>query len=321
MSQQSFSRRRMVELGLASALLPSAAFGQSVRQAPTGSPEAAAIAAADDAVKHMTIGVMINGKGPFRFVVDTGADRSVLAESVAEALGLRRRKKVFVEGVVRTVPAETVSVENMKFGPASIDDMVLPVLPRAWLEADGYLGLDAISRYRIVLDFKHNELSADLPESLWAIDSHLYGGVMVNAKGSHGHLRMVNNRVDGVLASTFLDTGAAISVGNRALFDKLKELRPELLLRNRDVRISGVTGGVIDGLVMDFNRIKLGAITLTEGELVIADLQIFDIWGLTDSPALLIGMNFLRQFNRVTIDFGRKEYRFMVSSLYVAGNA
>jgi hypothetical protein len=52
--------------------------------------------------------------------------------------------------------------------------------------------------------------------------------------------------------------------------------------------------------------------------IVIADLQIFRLWGLSDTPALLIGMNFLRQFSQVSIDYGRKELRFEMARLVVA---
>jgi hypothetical protein len=48
---------------------------------------------------------------------------------------------------------------------------------------------------------------------------------------------------------------------------------------------------------------------------VIADLQVFDIWGLSPKPALLIGMNYLRQFLIVSIDYGLKEIRFDLASL------
>jgi hypothetical protein len=52
------------------------------------------------------------------------------------------------------------------------------------------------------------------------------------------------------------------------------------------------------------------ALTFTDCPLVIADFLVFDVWGLRQRPALLIGMNLLRQFGRVSIDYGLKELRF-----------
>jgi hypothetical protein len=48
---------------------------------------------------------------------------------------------------------------------------------------------------------------------------------------------------------------------------------------------------------------------------VVADFRIFDVWGLRQQPALLIGMNLLRQFSKVSIDYGRKELRFDLARL------
>jgi len=47
-------------------------------------------------------------------------------------------------------------------------------------------------------------------------------------------------------------------------------------------------------------------------------MQIFGIWRLTHEPALLVGMNFLRQFAQVSIDYGRKEIRFDLASMMIA---
>ncbi|MEK6638843.1 MAG: retropepsin-like aspartic protease [Pseudomonadota bacterium] len=46
------------------------------------------IATAEDDALRMTVPVMINGQGPFRFVIDTGADRTVISSELAERLGL-----------------------------------------------------------------------------------------------------------------------------------------------------------------------------------------------------------------------------------------
>lgn len=114
-----FSRRRFVGGGAASFLFPTAlAKAQSI---PPNAPlppgeDAAKIAAGKDAANHLTIDVMIDGKGPYRFVVDTGADRSVIAEDVAASLGLLHQRQVMVEGVVRTIPAQTVRLGNISSG-------------------------------------------------------------------------------------------------------------------------------------------------------------------------------------------------------------
>ena len=261
---------------------------------------------------------MVEGRGPFQFVVDTGADHSVIADTTAEALGLSHRSKVSVEGVVRTVAAETVRVRDISFGPIHKKNLVLPVLPREWLQADGYLGLDMIDRTRVTFDFAKKKLSIDRPMAAQVSLFSRPNEDLIGVSGWHGHLRATNCQVDGVRTVVFIDTGAEISAGNQALFEALNERRPDRYIKSKTTQISGVTGGFKEGRVVDFGRIRIRDLDFTDGTIVIADIQIFELWELTSRPALLIGMNFLRQFNSVTVDYGLKEYRFKVASLYVA---
>ncbi len=59
------------------------------------------------------------------------------------------------------------------------------------------------------------------------------------------------------------------------------------------------------------HRIRLtAAATFTDCPLVIADFLVFDAWGLRQRLALLIGMNLLRQFGRVSIHHRTQELCF-----------
>jgi hypothetical protein len=118
--------------------------------------------------------------------------------------------------------------------------------------------------------------------------------------------------VDGVAAAAFIDTGAELSAGNAALHAALLKHDP----RHREVgiiSITDITGGSIEATVQMIHKIKMTALEFNECPLVIANFQVFDFWGLRERPALLIGMNFLRQFSRVCIDYGSRELRFAVA--------
>ena len=67
-------------------------------------------------------------------------------------------------------------------------------------------------------------------------------------------------------------------------------------------------------VVTALREVRIGRVTLSNCPIAIADLQVFDIWELNDRPALLIGMNWLRHFKRVEVDYGRKDFRFEVGS-------
>ena len=140
---------------------------------------------------------------------------------------------------------------------------------------------------------------------------------VIHAQGSSGHLRAVDCRVDGVGARAFLDSGAEVSVGNPALYEELSR-RGAVYSARPPVALTGVTGGTVLGRVVDVSRIALPGVDFGDTALVIADLQIFGLWGLADKPALFVGMDSLRRFAKVTIDYGRKEYRLEFASLEIA---
>jgi len=314
------SRRHFVSsTSAALAFAPSIANAQSVApvDGDKAAEEAAKIAAASDEAQHLTIGVMIEGKGPFKFVVDTGADRSVIADDVAVALGLIRSTAVLVEGVVVTVQAQTVKIKNIAFGPVSIDHLVVPVLPRSSLQADGYLGLDAIDGYRVTFDFKNKALLVGPPRHAQLLSWQPPSESLINLQGKFGHLRALNCRADGVRTTAFIDTGAQISVGNSRLFESLVEQSPTYV-KLETVPLTGITGGLMQGRITTVDRIHVGGVTFETCNIVIADMQIFDLWGLAATPAILIGMNFLRQFSHVSVDYGRKELTFDLASLVLA---
>jgi predicted aspartyl protease len=304
------------------ALAPQLAKAQSIAPPLPGAPpdDAARIAAANDAAKHLTVPVMISGRGPFRFVVDTGADRSVIAEDVAVQLGLVRGNDVTVQGVVRTVSSRLVAVADISFGSVQRRNLTMPVLPRALMGADGYLGLDAVDGSRVTLDFQNRELLVASAARPTMFHVNRPSEVLVPVRGNMGHLRSLSCRVDGVSTTCFLDTGAEISVGNTQLFGALVAQSPTYQVIGM-LPITGITGGVIMGKVVRLNRIRLHSVTFTDAVVAIADMQIFDVWELSKEPALLIGMNWLRQFQRVSIDYGLKEIHFDLASMMLARNS
>jgi predicted aspartyl protease len=267
-----------------------------------------------DTQKHLTVSVRINGNGPYRFVVDTGADRSVLATDVAAELGLVFSENVMLVGAVRAVKAQTVTIRELSLGMVRYQSLVVPTLPRFTLGADGYLGLDTLDGHRVTFDFKNHTLQVGAPHSRLSALLVRDNEARIRTVGSSGHLRALNCVVDGVRAAAFIDSGADLSAGNQALFDALASRNPAYGDIGR-ISLFDVTGGEISGSITLVKKIQITELEFTDCPLVIADFKVFDVWGLNQRPALLIGMNFLRRFSKVSIDYGLKELRFDRASL------
>ena len=312
------SRRRFVKCGASSLAVASILAKARAVSSPPGdsadtaapTPDATPVNAATDATSRLRVDVHINGHGPYHFVVDTGADHTVLASEVAVELGLSLDEQVMVRGVVRAVLTETVSIRSMTFGSITKRHLTVPTLPRSLLDADGYLGLDFLDGHRVTFDFRNHILEVSEPRGRFSANWVRGNEARIRASGSSGHLRTLDCMVDGVSATAFIDSGAEVTAANGPLLAALARRNPDFSDAG-DIRLIDITGGEILGHVAVARRIRLTeALIFTDCPLVIADFLVFDVWGLRERPALLIGMNLLRQFGRVSIDYGLQELRF-----------
>ena len=260
----------------------------------------------------LTVAVFVNGAGPFRFIVDTGAERTIVTDTLVARLSLSIGSSILVSGLARQISASVARVNDLRYGPFSRTDLDAPVLPYAAVGADGILGLDVIHNSRVVFDFKHHVINVDRVNDPAADEDPSIQTVIVRAKGTGGRLRMSDCRVDGVDAQAFVDTGAEVSVCNGALYQNLRMRNPKLTPLGEAV-LTGVTGGTVRGPDIPTGRIELQSVVFSGGSVVAADIDDFALWGLTDQPALLIGMDYLRQLAAITVDFRSKEVKFSLS--------
>jgi len=285
--------------------------GDTAKGADVGSGSVRSAGATDD---RLMTAVSINGAGPYRFLVDTGAERSLMATEIATQLALPQVRAVMIQGILRGERGELVEIESLRMGSLVCSALEVPVLPRAMLGVDGFLGLDVLDRHRVIFDFAAQTLSVTRRQGFFSAWWESRNEAVVHTLGTSGRLRATDCVVNGVRAAAFVDTGAEVSVCNPALYAALQQKASNLQLIGGPVVLSGVTGGTVVGLAINVNSIDLGELHLVFTPLVVAQLEVFDVWGLKDEPALLFGMDCLRRFRKVSIDYGRKELRFEVAS-------
>ena len=318
------SRRRLAALLGAALAAPSAASaqttlnlrGRATRIRPSGIGSQAVyqppedLKAAIDLFRRMTASVMINGKGPFHFVVDTGANQSVLSTEVAAALGLAVGDPSPLHGVAGVRVVETADVGSIRVGVREWKDVRLSVLPQAAIGGEGFLGLDLVGEQRLTLDFKGQRVIVGPSEK---IERSPYD-VVLKAEYRSGQLTLVNGEVAKVAVTAFLDSGAQTTIGNQVL-KRLASVRHPKLRWTRTEVISA-TGQTLYGDWAVLPSFKFGQMRLRQLPVVFADLHTFEIWQLNKEPAILIGVDVMAQFEAVTLDFERQEVRFNVPQGY-----
>ena len=267
-----------------------------------------------DSSDRMTVPVMLNGKGPFAFVVDSGASQSGLSAELASQLQLPAGQMVRVHGIVAAFLTSSVNVEDFRVGSIQTSLHNAPTFARADLGADGLIGLDVLHDRVLTLDFLRNRIE---------VARHSFGGsafrtisgaasteVVVPARQRFGQLTIIDAQAGRAAMTCFIDTGADRSVGNNALRIAVEARMNPRDVINIDVVIRSVTGQNMPAVVGLVPSMRIGGVGFTRFGLAFADLHTFDIWGLTDKPALLVGMDLLQLFHSVAIDFGEREVTF-----------
>jgi len=319
--------RRHAAFGLGSSLvLAGCAIARPSAPVMVNLAEAAAepegLDAAADIAQRMTVPVRINGSGPYSFVVDTGANRSVIGLEVAGALDLPRAGRAPIHGIAGVEPAETVSVASLAVGELNSRRLRLPMLPKARLGVDGLLGVDVLRDREVTLDFEQDRLRIDASgRGVKAVrgvansrlrDSAPDDMVIVPARFRFGQLIIVDADVGGLPVTAFLDSGSQNTVANRALQRAVAGRLPDLAAQKTVVRMISATGQTASGELSPLPGLRLGGLRIGRLSAVFADLHIFDVWDLKEQPALLIGVDVMRHFRSIRIDFGRRQVVFHV---------
>ncbi len=283
---------------LALAAIPLSEHASSAQEAA----ETDIIAVRSDDNQRMTVPVRIGESGALRFLIDTGAQNTVLSSALASRLALPAGRRARLVGVAGSLDVDTVNIEELILGRRSYYRLLAPLLDGANIGADGILGLDSLQDQRVLLDFKHNLMAVD--------DAKTLGGnkdfdIVVTARRRSGQLIVTDAVFDGVRVAVVIDTGAQTSIGNLALQRFQHNHRHQ-----DDGMIYSVTGQAIQAQYYVGRELQLGRLTLANMLVAYADAPAFAALGLANKPAILLGMRDLRAFDRVAIDFKARTVLF-----------
>jgi len=283
-----------VTVGSASRLTPLA-------QQPYTPPTS--ISTVADMYRRMTAPVRIADQGPFAFVVDTGANRSVIARELAATLGLVMGPQVSINGAAGTIATPSVEA-TLKLGPRPAATMAFAVLPQADIGGLGLLGLDAVGNQLVTLDFKGQTLKVETPGRLWRDPND----VAIKATRRDGQMTLVDADLAGIAITAFLDSGAQNTIGNLTLREMAIARRPATPWFA--TVIASATGQTINAEMLDLPNLRVGGLRLPNWPVAFADLHTFRMWNLVKRPAILLGVDVLSRFETVCLDFSRNEVRF-----------
>jgi predicted aspartyl protease len=260
-----------------------------------------------DRIGRIWAPVLINGKGPYRLVLDTGASRSAVIQHVVDDAGLPvRSRPMRLRGVTGSAIVPAVHVDTLQVGELVIENTTLPVVADAFGGAEGVLGGEGMKDKRIRIEFLRDRISI--------IRSH---GATAPAGFStvpfkyriNGGLR-IEVMVGPIRTTAVIDSGAQATVGNLALRAALARRRGEK--DPYDDVIIGVTEDAQQATRVRIPSIVAGDVFVRNAEILFSDLHIFEHWQLVSRPAVIIGMDVLGALDTLVIDYRRNELQIKI---------
>ena len=301
-------RVRSLAIGLAAGLgtvFPAFGSPPLSAQAPAASaasPTPDIIQAQRDRYERMTVPVTINGRGPFRFLVDTGAQATVVTARVTDDLGLVPTGRATLVAMASRTAVETIALDGLEFAGRRFNNLTTPLLRDRDIGADGIIGLDSLQDLRVILDFRADAITvSDAP--LGTGDGY---EIVVRARRRLGQMIITDARIDGVRTAVIIDTGSWHSLGNLALQRKLRAEHSDSMVS------TDVAGASIRSDIAVLNDLRIGPLGLSSLPVGFTDSPAFAALGLADKPALILGIGNLRPFDRVAIDFSSRRVLFDV---------
>ena len=256
-----------------------------------------------DGIGRVWVPVHINGKGPFRLVLDTGAVRSAVTQRVARTLGVSTElaPRVKLRGVTGTAIVPSIDVDSMNVGELVVAPARLPLVEDAFGGAEGMLGMDGMQDKRIFIDFRNDFINIARSRNRRAA----VGFETVPFVRDTMPLLVVQAEVGNLSVRAIIDTGAQASIGNNALRYALRS-QVRRNSRGEDL-VTGATGDVQVGIGARISPIRLGGLEIREAHITFGEMHIFDLWKLGNEPAIVIGMDILGLFDTLVIDYHRQE--------------
>jgi hypothetical protein len=102
------------------------------------------------------VSAKINGGGPISLILDTGADRTMVAPSALSRLGISFENALrgVVRGVTGASYAEAVWVNSVEVGEARVGPLLIIVHEADLQGVDGLLGRDFLANFNVTIDSK-----------------------------------------------------------------------------------------------------------------------------------------------------------------------
>jgi hypothetical protein len=263
---------------------------------------------------HVYLSVMLNGKGPYTFIFDTGG-QNVVDPQVAKEIGAAGKGSAQGSGVgSATESLSFANVDTLQVGDAVLRDQLFAVAPvrmgfgiSTGKSVDGLIGWEVLARFVTSFNYAENQVVLTLPDSATvAATAHVIPFVF------HGTQPQIDCGIDGITSECTIDTGARDTIG---FYGPYLVAHPGVVPQTLTaVGVNGFGfGGPAFGKLGRLRQLDVAGMQLNN---LVADFTT-QTKGAFAEPfvAANIGGNLLRRFD-ITFDYGRQSMALVPNAAF-----
>ncbi len=258
---------------------------------------------------HIIVPAMVNGHGPFRFAVDTGASISVLFDTTVDQMDidLSEGQRVVIQGMVGTGSFPVVTIAELTIGNESWTNARVALITANDAtsdEFDGILGVDFLRRYAVGVSERDHAVRLYPPQ---LVSERSYRGwtsvpmqeLQIGSRDSTAYT--ISLHISEVKIPAMLDLGAGSNLMNWHTARKIG-VRPNS--PERGAEISGALETVPVVAELEVDELRIENIYWRKSTFVVSDFPIFEALDLDDRLVAIIGPSLFNERDFV-IDFER----------------
>ncbi len=258
---------------------------------------------------RIVVDARVNGQGPFRFAIDTGASISVIFDELSKELALEPvpGKTLLIHGILASGEYPLVNVGRLEVGREAWIEPRVVSLPRdaiAGSSMEGILGLDFLRRYAVGFSTRERVVRLYPPELVSRRDYRGWTAIPLVPQyvGTSGAaIYVFEMQVNDQKIPAIFDLGAGVNALNWAAANSLG-LHP--VASKDDTVLSGAIESAPIVAELRIEEVITGRVRWRNEQFLVAELEIFDTLERADTPFAILGAELFNQRDFI-IDFAR----------------
>jgi predicted aspartyl protease len=260
-----------------------------------------------DSTGHVVVPTMVNGKGPFSFILDTGADESGVYSWFAKSLDLQKGERRELSGATGSEQMIATRLSALSIDGHIIRHVDADTMPDRVDGAmlAGVAGVDLMRHEFAVIDFACQTFAL---QPVQRARSEIVGaGATLIKAGSirDGKQLTLPVTINGITGVAVLDTGSRSTQINYK-FAAAVGISPESAAFG-DAPTRGATTQAVSARVGPIGTVRFAGITRLDAVARVVDMPYLEGAGLADKPAMNLGLDLLRG-TRLTVDFSSRQF-------------